>query len=46
LFGLAVGLIVSRVPTRWRAVACGVLLVALLSLQLIALATVAARYYT
>ena len=46
LFGLAVGLIVSRVPARFRAPTCGVLLVALLALQVIALATVAARYYT
>lgn len=46
LFGLAVALIVSRVPVRWRAPVCGVLLVALLGVQAIALATVAGGYYT
>jgi hypothetical protein len=46
LFGLAVGLIISRIPGRFRAPTTGVVLVALLALQVVALATVAARYYT
>jgi hypothetical protein len=46
LFGLAVGLIVSRIPPRWRGAACGAVIMGLLLLQLLALAAVARRYYT
>jgi Predicted membrane protein (DUF2142) len=46
LFGLAVALIVSRLPARWRGPACGALLAGMLLLQVLALATVAQRYYT
>jgi hypothetical protein len=46
LFGLAVALILSRLPARWRAPACGVILAAMLLVQVLALGTVAQRYYT
>ena len=46
LFGLAVALILTRLPARWRAPACGVVLAAMLLVQVLALATVAQRYYT
>ena len=46
LFGLAVALIVTRLPARWRAPACGVVLAVMLLVQVLALATVAQRYYT
>jgi 4-amino-4-deoxy-L-arabinose transferase-like glycosyltransferase len=46
LFGLAVGLLVSRVPSRLRAAACGGVVAGMLLLQILALATVAQRYYT
>jgi hypothetical protein len=46
LFGLAVGLIVSRIPARWRPSVCGAVLAGLLLLQVLALATVTQRYYT
>ena len=46
LFGLAVALILSRLPARWRAPACGVVVAGMLLVQVLALATVAQRYYT
>ena len=46
LFGLAVALILSRLPSRWRAPACGVVVAGMLLVQVVALATVAQRYYT
>jgi 4-amino-4-deoxy-L-arabinose transferase-like glycosyltransferase len=46
LFGLAVALILTRLPARWRAPACGVVVAAMLLVQVLALATVAQRYYT
>jgi 4-amino-4-deoxy-L-arabinose transferase-like glycosyltransferase len=46
LFGLGVALTVSRLPQRWRGPACGVVVAGLLLLQVLALATVAQRYYT
>jgi 4-amino-4-deoxy-L-arabinose transferase-like glycosyltransferase len=46
LFGLAVALILGRLPPRWRAPLCGALLTSMLVLQVLALATVAQRYYT
>jgi 4-amino-4-deoxy-L-arabinose transferase-like glycosyltransferase len=46
LFGLAVGLIVSRMPLRWRPSVCGAIVAGLLLLQILALATVTQRYYT
>ena len=46
LFGLAVALILTRLPARWRAPVCGVVLAAMLLVQVLALATVAQRYYT
>ena len=46
LFGLAVGLLVTRVPSRWRADACGAVVAGLLVLQVLALATIAGSYYT
>jgi 4-amino-4-deoxy-L-arabinose transferase-like glycosyltransferase len=46
LFGVAVALVVSRLPPRWQGPACGAVLPAMLLLQGIALASVAATYYT
>lgn len=46
LFGLAVGLATTRLPARWRGGFCGAVIVALLLLQVVALVTVAKRYYT
>jgi hypothetical protein len=46
LFGLAVGLLVVRLPVGRRGPACGALLAALLALQVLSLATVAGEYYT
>ena len=46
LFGLAVALLVSRLPARWRGPVCGSLVGALMVLQILALATVAKVYYT
>ncbi len=46
LFGLAVALIVSRVPVRWRGALCGLIVIGMLALQVIAMAAVAGRYYT
>lgn len=46
LFGLAVALVVGRLPPAWRAPTCGMLIAGMLLLQLVALAAVGARYYT
>jgi 4-amino-4-deoxy-L-arabinose transferase-like glycosyltransferase len=46
LFGLAVALVVTRIPDRWRGEACGAVVAGLLVLQVLALATVAGGYYT
>jgi 4-amino-4-deoxy-L-arabinose transferase-like glycosyltransferase len=46
LFGLAVALVVGRLPASWRAPTCGVLIAGMLLLQLVAIGTVGARYYT
>jgi 4-amino-4-deoxy-L-arabinose transferase-like glycosyltransferase len=46
LFGLAVSLVISRLPRRWQGAACGSVLAGLLLVQVVALATVAGRYYT
>ncbi|MHB8690865.1 MAG: DUF2142 domain-containing protein [Solirubrobacteraceae bacterium] len=46
LFGLAVALVVSRLPARARGPAVAVVMVGLLALQVLALATVARTYYT
>ncbi len=46
LFGLTVAFVVSRLPVRWRAPACGALLAGLLVLQVLSLGTVAETYYT
>jgi 4-amino-4-deoxy-L-arabinose transferase-like glycosyltransferase len=45
LLGLAVGLIVSRIPARARPAACGLVLVAMLSLQVVALSSVLQAFY-
>lgn len=45
LFGLAVGLVVLRLPARVRPLACGALITALMSWQVISLATVMKAYY-
>lgn len=45
LFGLAVALIVSRVPLRWRGFLAGAVLTGLLVVQVMGLAAVAGRYY-
>lgn len=46
LFGLTVARAISHAPGRWREVAAGGLLAALLLLQIVALATVTKMYYT
>jgi 4-amino-4-deoxy-L-arabinose transferase-like glycosyltransferase len=46
LFGLAVGLLVGRVPRRWRGQTCGLVIGALMLLQVLALATVTTGYYS
>ena len=46
LLGLAVALVVGRLPTTWRAPMCGVLIAGMLVLQLVALVAVGTRYYT
>jgi 4-amino-4-deoxy-L-arabinose transferase-like glycosyltransferase len=46
LFGLAVALIVSRLPARWRGPVCGALVPGMLLLDVIALSTIAGAYYT
>jgi Predicted membrane protein (DUF2142) len=45
LFGLAVGLIVAKVPIRWRPSACGLALTGLLLLQTISLVAVLEAFY-
>jgi hypothetical protein len=46
LLGLAFGLLVTRVPARWRAPAAGAVLALVLLLQVLALGTIARTYYT
>ena len=46
LFGLAVGLCITRLPARWRGPGCGAVLAGLLVLQVLALATVGRGFYT
>jgi 4-amino-4-deoxy-L-arabinose transferase-like glycosyltransferase len=46
LFGLTVALVLARIPPRWRGIAAGVVLAALLLLQVVSLATIAKVYYT
>ncbi len=46
LLGLAVGLVVRQLPSRWRGPGVGVILAALLLLQVLSLATVIKVYYT
>ena len=46
LLGLAVALVVGRLPASWRAPTCGALIAGMLLLQLVALGAVGARYYT
>ena len=46
LFGLAVALLLTRLPVRWRGVACGSIVAGLIVLQVLALATIARAYYT
>ena len=46
LLGLAVGLIVSRIPPRARPAVCGLVLVSMLSLQVVALSSILQGYYT
>jgi 4-amino-4-deoxy-L-arabinose transferase-like glycosyltransferase len=46
LAGLVAGLLVARVPGRWRGAACGGLVAGLLVLQVLSLATVARQYFT
>lgn len=45
LFGLAVGLILVRLPARWRGPACSAVVAGLIVLQVLSLATVARAYY-
>jgi 4-amino-4-deoxy-L-arabinose transferase-like glycosyltransferase len=45
LLGLCVGLIVTRVPLRFKAAACGLTLAALLGLEAVSLVTVLQGYY-
>ncbi len=45
LFGLAVALILVRLPARWRGQACGVAVAGLILLQVLALASVAQGYF-
>jgi 4-amino-4-deoxy-L-arabinose transferase-like glycosyltransferase len=45
LLGLAVGLVVARVPLRFRPTACALALTALLALQAISLSTIIHAYY-
>ncbi|MGA2009483.1 MAG: DUF2142 domain-containing protein, partial [Solirubrobacteraceae bacterium] len=45
LLGLAVGLVVSRVPARARVAACSLTVVGLLAFQAVSLATVVQAYY-
>jgi hypothetical protein len=46
LFGLAIALLTSRMPTRWRGAFAAVVVAAMFLVQVLALATVAKRYYT
>ena len=46
LFGLAVGLLLTRAPKRWRGPACGAVVAGMMLLQVVALTTVAGGYYT
>jgi 4-amino-4-deoxy-L-arabinose transferase-like glycosyltransferase len=46
LFGLAVGLLVSHTPRRWRGQFVGAVLAGLMLLQVLALGTVLGTYYT
>ena len=46
LFGLAVALVLGRLPRRWQGPACATLVPAMLLLQVLALSTVARTYYT
>lgn len=46
LLGLAVALILKRLPASWQAPTCGVLIAGMLLLQIVALSAVGARYYT
>lgn len=46
LFGLALGLLTGRLPARWRGSFCAAVIAALVLLQVVALVTVAKRYYT
>jgi 4-amino-4-deoxy-L-arabinose transferase-like glycosyltransferase len=46
LFGLGCGLLVQRLPPRWRGLAAAGILAGLFSLQILSLATVARTYYT
>jgi hypothetical protein len=45
LAGLAAALVIGRLSPRWRGPACGALLAGLMLVQLLALSTVATRYY-
>ena len=45
LFGLAVSLILIRLPARWRGQACAAVVAGLIVLQVLSLATVAQAYY-
>jgi 4-amino-4-deoxy-L-arabinose transferase-like glycosyltransferase len=45
LLGLAIGLIVSRIPPRARPTVCGLVLVAMLSLQVVALSSILQAFY-
>lgn len=46
LFGLAVALLLTRLPTRWRGPGCACVVAVLMVLQVFALATIAKTYYT
>jgi hypothetical protein len=45
LFGLAVALIITRVPRAWRAPVCGLVLIGLFTMQALSLATVLHAWY-
>ena len=45
LLGLAIGLIISRIPPRARPAACGLVLVTMLSLQVVALSSILQAFY-
>lgn len=46
LFGLAVALIVTRLPARWQGAVAGAVIGAMLVLQVLALGTIVRTYYT